>query len=255
MTAAIEVNGLVRGPLAGVDLAVFPGELVVLIGANGVGKSTLLLAIAGLRGAAGRVRIAGHPGGSRLARQALGFAPERPAFPEDADAHAYARWLASLSGISTGDVDRQLAALAVPAGRIGTLSSGALTRLALAAALSGHPRAVLADEPFTGIDAEGALRVGQALATAAAAGAGVLVATHRLGTLATRASRVLRLEGGQIVNLGSPAAALSTRSRILSLVRGELTEVEVGDAAAEVARITDAGGRVLRIEPELGEGG
>ena len=61
MTFAVEVKGLharlgEREVLAGVDLAVSPGELVTLVGPSGCGKSTLLRAIAGLRAVDGGTR-------------------------------------------------------------------------------------------------------------------------------------------------------------------------------------------------------
>ena len=97
-----------RVALAGVSLAVRPGEIVGLLGANGAGKSTLLRTCAGLQPPdSGAVRVTGHDvWESPLAsRAALGYAAEEPAFHEDLTAAEYLAFVAAVRGLPPADAE------------------------------------------------------------------------------------------------------------------------------------------------------
>jgi heme exporter protein A len=81
-----------------------------------------------------------------------------------------------------------------------TYSRGMLQRLALARALLTKPSLLLLDEPFTGLDRDGALALGAELGELKAAGAIVVVVTHDLEAIAGRADHVAILRRGQLVH-------------------------------------------------------
>jgi heme exporter protein A len=80
-----------------------------------------------------------------------------------------------------------------------TYSRGMVQRLALARALLTRPSLVLLDEPFTGLDRNGALALGQELGALRDAGAIVVVVTHDLEAIAGRTDHVAILRRGQLV--------------------------------------------------------
>ncbi|MBC7975660.1 MAG: ATP-binding cassette domain-containing protein, partial [Myxococcales bacterium] len=76
---------------------------------------------------------------------------------------------------------------------------GMVQRLALARALLTRPSLLLLDEPFTGLDRDGALALGEQLGALRDAGAIVVVVTHDLEAIAGRANHVAILRRGQLV--------------------------------------------------------
>ncbi|MDQ3811416.1 MAG: ABC transporter ATP-binding protein [Chloroflexota bacterium] len=140
--------------LAGIDLRVEPGEIVVLVGPSGCGKSTLLRVLAGLEtDFSGEVSVGGVP--VRGPSQAVGVVFQEPRlFP----------WLTVAENVAFGlrrgqaraRVAETLAvvgltefATALPK----QLSGGMAQRVALARALVTEPHALLLDEPFSALDA------------------------------------------------------------------------------------------------------
>ena len=225
--AAVEV-------LADASLSLAAGEVAALVAPSGAGKSTLLH-VAGLLDAAdaGEVRVLGRStpaddaGRTRLRRDAIGFVyqfhhllpefsalenvalPQRAAGADRAAAEGRARELLGAVGL---------------AGRLGhrpaELSGGEQQRVAFARALANRPGLLLADEPTGNLDPETAGRVFEVLlALVRETGLAALIATHN-PELAGRMDRVLRLEGGRIVEEvtaaapGGYGAARSRRSRV-----------------------------------------
>jgi ABC-type multidrug transport system ATPase subunit len=80
-----------------------------------------------------------------------------------------------------------------------TYSRGMVQRLALARALLTRPSLLLLDEPFTGLDRDGALALGAQLGALRDAGAIVVVVTHDLEAIADRTDHVAILRRGQLV--------------------------------------------------------
>jgi len=188
-----------------VDLRIAPGEFVALVGESGVGKSTLLNAIAGLeRVDAGSVRLDGRELQSldddeqaRLRRSALGFVFQAfHVLPHLTVFDNVALPLLLLNRPDAPRVQRMLDAVGL--GELGArlpqqLSGGQLQRVAIARALVHRPRLVLADEPTGNLDPTTAARVLDVLVDELASeGAACLLVTHSQAA-AARATRVLRL--------------------------------------------------------------
>jgi urea ABC transporter ATP-binding protein UrtE len=148
--------------LEGLDLEVEEGEMVAVLGRNGVGKTTMLRAIMGqIPLSGGRIAFAGHEVGRlpvhRRARLGLGYVPQgREIFPAlsvrdnlAVAAHAVGRrdWPAAVE-----ELFAEFPVLRPKAGdRGGSLSGGQQQILALARALMTRPKLLLLDEPSEGI--------------------------------------------------------------------------------------------------------
>ncbi|MBX3462663.1 MAG: ABC transporter ATP-binding protein [Planctomycetes bacterium] len=213
-----------REVLAGVTFGLHPGELVLLAGRNGAGKSTLLRLAIGAAGAdAGEVRLHDRPvhGWPSLARaRELAFVPQEAESAFEfrgrdlvtMGRHPHRRRGAPLQPDDFAAVDRALAAVDATAfadRRVTTLSGGELRRIAVARALATEAPLLLLDEPTSNLDLEHALRLAHLLRQLAAAGRGVLVASHDLNLLAPFASRVVLLHEGRVFADAPAEAALS----------------------------------------------
>ncbi len=147
--------------LQGVDLMVGEGEIVAVIGRNGVGKSTLMKTLIGLLPATeGSVLFRGEdvsalPAHAR-ARLGIGYVPQgRDVFPR-MTVEENLRVGESISGSADrGDYDRAYAAFPILSERrkqrAGTLSGGQQQQLAIGRVMVGRPRLILLDEPSEGI--------------------------------------------------------------------------------------------------------
>jgi len=239
-----------RAPvLEGVDLALRPGEVVALVGANGTGKSTLLTALAGLsRPLAGTVcgaragMVFQHPehqfaASTVRAELAVGL----PAELQDRIGPMLERF--GLQRLAERSPHR--------------LSGGQQRRLSLAAMLVHERPVLLADEPTFGLDRHASADALGALRSAADAGAAVLIACHDLRAVAAHADRVLVLAQGRLLADTTPLALLRDErmrtaaglrpSRLLrvlaaragddAVLRHELARLE---AAAQALRTPDA---------------
>jgi putative ABC transport system ATP-binding protein len=188
-----------------VSFDVAPGEVVAILGESGVGKSTLLNALAGLDApSAGRVELGGRAlqglDDTALAhwrRANVGFVFQAfHVLPHLTVAQNIALPLLLLGRPDEARVSQMLAAVGLAgfdARLPRTLSGGQLQRVAIARALVHRPPLVLADEPTGNLDPDTAERVIELLAIQVRAeGAACVLVTHSRAA-AARADRVLRL--------------------------------------------------------------
>jgi lipoprotein-releasing system ATP-binding protein len=202
--------------LGGIDLSVDRGEFVAIVGASGSGKSTLLHLLGALDSpSGGTVRLAGQsydeesPEGLAAVRnRKLGFvfqfhhllreftALENVMMPlliageEDARARSRAEELLAAVGLA-GRMSH----------RPSQLSGGEQQRTAVARALVADPLVVLADEPSGNLDNANSERLHQLFAQLSREFETALVVVTHNRSLASRADRVLSLEGGRLVPL------------------------------------------------------
>ena len=205
----IEVNGLTkaygeRQVLSDLTLSARPGEVVLLVGANGCGKSTTLRVLAGLSAPdAGRVLVGGHDLRTEPARALAGlsFLPQSPHFHHRLTVDQILTFYARLRGVPAGRIEtvcRQWGLTAYRREITGRLSGGTRQLLGLAVlTLPGAPILVL-DEPGLSLDPDWRRVLHAHLRAAAAGGSTVLVATHLLGEWEGQADRCLVLARGQV---------------------------------------------------------
>jgi heme ABC exporter ATP-binding subunit CcmA len=191
--------------LAGVDLDVGEGEIVLVQGPNGAGKSTLLRVCAGLlRLESGSAEVLGHDlAVDRAAvRRSVGLLGHDTALYDDLTVVENLRFWAQASRVDEAAVPGALDRLGVSERLHGVavrhLSAGQRRRTALAAVVVRRPRLWLLDEPHAGLDQGGRDLIDHLIVDAAAAGATVMLASHELDRTLDLATRHLTVAGGTI---------------------------------------------------------
>ena len=212
----IRVAGLTKlyGELVAVDdlsFEVAPGEVLGLVGPNGAGKTTTLRSLVGIvRPTRGRIEIGGHDLEREpvAAKRQLAFMPDEPHLFEYLSVEEHLRFTARLYHVT--DVERRLPALlseleladkarALPA----ELSRGMRQKLVIACGLLHDPRALLFDEPLTGLDPAGIRRMKKTIVERARSGAAVLLYSHLLHLVEEICTRVLIVKKGRMVAIGT----------------------------------------------------
>jgi branched-chain amino acid transport system ATP-binding protein len=199
-----------------VSVAAAPGEIVCILGRNGVGKSTTLKCLMGLLPpAAGSVRFAGTPitgfPAYAVARQGIGYVPEeRLIFPNLTVAENLSMGVWRRGGAAPGAIDRVLGYFPRLADRFrargNTLSGGEQQMLAIGRALMAQPKLLLVDEPTEGLAPVIVQALERTLAALAADGMAVLVVESKLAVARRIASRITVMAKGRSVFHGTPAA-------------------------------------------------
>jgi heme exporter protein A len=221
--AAVDARGLVRAygarrALAGVDLRVVAGQCLAVFGPNGAGKTTLLRCLAGLSApTAGVATVNGVrvPGGPAL-RATVGLISHQTMLYGPLTARENLEFAARCHGVPdpTAAAGLALERLGV-ADRADTpvraLSRGLQQRVAIARAIVHDPRVLLADEPYTGLDAAGAAAFTAALRERLADGAALVLVTHALDEGLALATEAAVLVAGRIVRTDRVAALDPTR--------------------------------------------
>ncbi|WP_410097837.1 amino acid ABC transporter ATP-binding protein [Streptomyces sp. Isolate_219] len=261
---AIDVQGLRKAfgeleVLRGIDFSVARGEVVCVIGPSGSGKSTLLRCVNLLEEpSAGRVVVAGTEVTDpdvdidRVRRRIgmvfqsfnlfphltalenLTIAQRRVLRRDRTEAERIAR--ANLERVGLSDK-----AAAYPA----QLSGGQQQRVAIARALSMEPQLMLFDEPTSALDPE---LVGDVLAvmrSLAQEGMTMLVVTHEMSFAREVADRVVFMDGGVIVEQGTPEQVVGAPQH--ERTRTFLARV-LDPAAAEVGEVADTGAAGKRVD-------
>ena len=192
--------------LAGVDLDVERGEVVLVEGPNGAGKTSVLRACAGLLPVvSGTAEVLGCDlrRDRRSVRRRVALLGHRHGVYDDLTVEDNLRFAVRAAGAPADRVEPALARLGldgrlrtVPAGR---LSAGQRRRLALAAVVARDPELWLLDEPHAGLDAAGRDVLDGLVADAAARGATVVVSSHEADRVRPIATRLVTVAGGAVV--------------------------------------------------------
>lgn len=211
----LQVDGLSknygrRQVLNGVSLAVADGELYGFVGGNGSGKTTSMRVILGIsRADAGSVLLDGRPVDDQV-RSTIGYMPEERGLYPKMTLLAQLTHFAVLHGITRGSAR---AAAGYWLERLGlgdrcdsaleSLSLGNQQRVQFAASLLHSPRALVLDEPFSGLDPQAVTVIAEILKEEACRGVPVIFSSHQLDLVERVCDRIGILRDGRIVTQGS----------------------------------------------------
>jgi len=215
--------------LGPVNLEVPPGVITGLVGPNGAGKSTLMEAIFGVVGKTeGEILVGGfdHLRDELEAKRLMGYAGPDLRFVSWGKIERVMRFV---RGLHEAEWDEALERRLLtewelkPSMKIGALSFGQKTKLALLLALAWRPRLLVLDEPTTGLDPQSRqVLFRELLAMVADGERSVLISSHELAGLERFADRIAVLKEGQLLVEGETADLVSHFRRVTFRLEGEM---------------------------------
>jgi ABC-2 type transport system ATP-binding protein len=243
----IEVDGLQKlyGDLPavqGLSFRVDPGEVLGLVGPNGAGKTTTIRSIAGIIiPSAGRIRIGGHDLATDpvAAKSVLAFIPDEPHLFDYLTVEEHLRFVGRLYQVKEVEallpgVLEELGLAEKRAALPGELSRGMKQKLAIACGLLHRPRALLLDEPLTGLDPVGIRRMKSTIVRRADEGAAVILSSHLLHLVEEICTRVLIMHRGKAVAFGTIPEIIAGRPEMAGRRLEDVFLALIGqDGAAE----------------------
>jgi ABC-2 type transport system ATP-binding protein len=202
------------GAVAALNGATFDlrqGELLALLGPNGVGKTTLIRAIAGrVRLDGGEIRLFDRVVDGRHTPPELGIVPQEVAVYPLLTARENLEMFGRLHGLAGSELSRQIAWVLDQTGladraneSVKQFSGGMRRRLNIACGILHRPRIVLLDEPTVGVDPQSRDRIYDMLAALAASGVSLLLTTHHLEEAEARCSRTVIIDHGRVIASGT----------------------------------------------------
>lgn len=220
--ALLEVHNLVREFPAGdstvqilknINLTIYEGELVAIVGQSGSGKSTLMNILGCLdRPTSGSYKVSGQETGklepddlAKLRREYFGFIFQRYHLLGDLSAEGNVEVPAVYAGVTPAERKQRATALLTELGlgsktenRPSQLSGGQQQRVSIARALMNGGDVILADEPTGALDSHSGVEVMRILRELNAAGHTVIIVTHDM-QVAKNATRIIEISDGKII--------------------------------------------------------
>jgi ABC-2 type transport system ATP-binding protein len=196
--------------VAGISFSVAPGEILGFVGPNGAGKTTTLRALAGIIAPThGRLFIAGHDVVKEpvAAKSQLAYVPDEPALFDRLTVWEHMRFTAAAYRLRDwkprGESLLQRLELTDKRNALSTeLSRGMKQKLAIGCAFLHNPRAVLLDEPLTGLDPFGSRSMKEFIRGYADSGAAIIVSSHQLSEFQSLFTTLLILHKGRVIRFG-----------------------------------------------------
>jgi ABC-2 type transport system ATP-binding protein len=218
MVCAISVDGLRKRfdnaeVLRGIDCEIGAGESFGLVGANGVGKTTLLKSILDYVATdAGEIRIFGVSSRQSQARSRLAFLPEQFVPPYFLRGRDFLTYIARLHGVSLDDGRLAQVFDIVQLGSgamersVREFSKGMAQKLGLAATFLSGKELLIMDEPLSGLDPAARASIKRHLTRLRDGGTTLLFTTHLLSDVEALCDRIGILNDGVLGYVGTPQA-------------------------------------------------
>ena len=195
------------------SLEVPGGEILALVGPNGAGKTTALKLLVGLLSpTTGDVWLDGHHVVRQPleAKRILAFLPDQPFLYEQLTVAETLGFIGAMYRLAPDVLRQRAEALVTTLGlsdrlgtRIGHLSYGMKSRMALIVSLLHEPRVLILDEPFFGLDPQSLRLMKTLLIERAKRGTAILLSTHQLAIVEDLAHRIAVLARGRLVAVGT----------------------------------------------------
>lgn len=199
--------------LAGVDVEIYPGQIIGYIGPNGAGKSTTVKIMLGLiEDYEGRVEIFGKDIRQETVKykRKIGYVPEAGEIYDSLTANEYLSFLGEIYKIEEDVLEKRIETLTTLLGineqlnaRISSYSKGMRQKLIIIASMIHDPDILFLDEPITGLDANSVMVFKEILKGLASRGKTIFYSSHIMEVVEKLSDRILLLSGGKIVADGS----------------------------------------------------
>jgi len=193
------------------SFSVAPGQILGLVGPNGAGKTTTLRTLCGIiPPTSGEVLVAGHDivKAPLAAKQNVGYIPDDPRLFDAMTVWEHLVFSAAahkLKGFEQS-AEALLESFELTHKRdtmVHSLSRGMRQKVAIACAFLHDPKAILFDEPLTGLDPQGIRGIQQAIRERAEAGAAIIISSHLLGLFENLCTHIMVLSHGECRRFGT----------------------------------------------------
>lgn len=199
--------------LNGIDLDVYPGQIIGYIGPNGAGKSTTLKIMLGLiDDYRGEVEIFNEDiaRGDQSYKRRIGYVPENAEVYDNLTASEYLTFIGELYGMSRVKADRKALELMrlfdmddVFHARISSYSKGMRQKVLIASSLLHNPDLIFLDEPLSGLDANSVMVIKDILEQLAQQGKTIFYSSHIMDVVEKISHRIVLLVDGKIAADGT----------------------------------------------------
>lgn len=187
------------------SFSVEPGQILGLVGPNGAGKTTTLRALCGIiPPTSGQLLIAGHDivQDPIAAKQNVGYIPDDPRLFDTMTVWEHLAFSAAAYRIADFEAEAEalLTSFELTHKRdtlVHNLSRGMRQKVAIASAFLHNPKAILFDEPLTGLDPQGIRGIQQAIRERAKAGAAIIISSHLLSLFENLCTHIMVLNLGE----------------------------------------------------------
>lgn len=199
--------------LKGINLNIYPGQVIGYIGPNGAGKSTTVKILLGIiNNYRGKVKIFGKDisEDSVEYKKRIGYVPEAAEIFESLTAQEYLTFLGDIYGIDSNKIEKKAEKLMDLFGikeyyysRISSYSKGMKQKLLIVASMIHNPDILFLDEPLTGLDANSVIIFKEILALLAKQGKTIFYSSHIMEIVEKISDRILLINDGVIVADGT----------------------------------------------------
>lgn len=202
-----------KAVLKGIDLEIYPGQIIGYIGPNGAGKSTTIKIILGLvKGYSGEVQVFGNDiSKDTIAyKKRIGYVPEAGEIYDTLSGYEYLHFVGELYGLEDKTLDYRINELSDLLGirenldsRISSYSKGMRQKLIIISSLIHNPDVLFLDEPIGGLDANSVMVFKSILSELAKQGKTIFYSSHIMEVVEKLSDRILLLNDGIIVANGT----------------------------------------------------
>ncbi|MEZ5042241.1 MAG: ABC transporter ATP-binding protein [Saprospiraceae bacterium] len=248
-TPIISIRGLRKNyganqVLRGIDMDIYPGQVIGYIGPNGAGKSTTVRILIGLDGQfEGEVKLKGYDvkTDALAVKKLIGYVPEQAEMYEVLSPMEFLELVGALHHMDKTVLMERATRMLRFFGledhkdqRIDTFSKGMRQKVLLISGLIHNPEIIFLDEPLSGLDANSVILVKEIIARLAAEGKTIFYCSHMMDVVEKVSDRIILINQGQIIADG-PFAELKEREGesleqlFTTLTRGQNYESLAGD--------------------------
>jgi ABC-2 type transport system ATP-binding protein len=235
--------------LKGINLTVFPGQIIGYIGPSGAGKSTTVKLLTGLLSDySGTILINGNSLKDHVleTKKIMGYVPENAELYELLTPMEFLRFTGIFYGMEERAVEvralRMLEALGL-AGyehqRMDTFSKGMKQRVLLTSGLLHDPQIIILDEPLSGLDANAVILVKEILVKLKEAGKTIFYCSHMMDVVERISDRIILIQSGEIIANGTIEELRKGTDDSLETIFRKLTGDQHSSARAEAFAQTD----------------
>jgi ABC-2 type transport system ATP-binding protein len=230
--------------LKGINLDIFPGQIIGYIGPNGAGKSTTVKILSGiLSDFEGDIQVLGYDLRSQSVeiKKRIGYVPEIGALYDLLTPNEYLNFIGSLYRIEESVLQPRIGHLLTFFGmdkhadqRMDTFSKGMKQKILIVSGIINNPDILFLDEPLSGLDANAVILVKELLVRLAAEGKTVFYSSHLMDIVEKISDRIILINNGIVVADGSFKTLKTENAETLEKLFAQLTGNESTEFNSEV---------------------